>query len=137
MSEQRSINQEYQEGQERQKDVPISRKDFEDSKGSGNFIKLEANKDYVLGFVAAKYVKRDFGEGLKPTLVLEIDNLDGIALDEPVEFSTSSKLLANQIEEYRENTDCNLLTWFFKIRKTGEGVQTKYVLTPQKPRPKE
>lgn len=124
------------ENQARQKDVPSTREEFEEAKGTGNYLKMEAEKDYVMGFSEAKYVKRDFGEGLKPTLVLILDHVDGVDLDEPVEFSTSSKLLANQVEEYRANPDCNLLSWFFKIRKTGSGVQTKYAMTPTKPRPK-
>ena len=122
------------EQKQREKDVPITRAEFENEK-SGNYVKLDADKDYIVGISEAKYVRRDFGDGLKPTLVLMFDYFDA-ELEEPVEFSSSSKFLANTIEEYRENADVNLLTWFFKIRKTGAGVQTKYSLTPVKPRPK-
>ena len=121
-----------EEQKQREKDVLMTRQEFEDEK-SGNYVKLDSEKDYIIGIHEAKYVRRDFGDGLKPTLVLMFDYFDA-ELEEPVEFSTSSKFLANMIEEYRTNTDVNLLTWYFKIRKTGQGVQTKYSFTPVKPR---
>ena len=119
----------------REKDVPITREQFEDSK-AGNYVKLEAEKDYIVAVADARYIMRDFGEGLKPTMLLVFDHFDGHDLDEPAEFTSGSKLLANMIEEYRSNESVNLLGWYFKMRKTGTGMQTKYTWTPHKPRPK-
>lgn len=121
--------------QERIKDTPITREQFVEAK-AGNYLKLEADKDYIVGFESANYCLHEYtaGEGQKPTLALIIDHLDGVELEESQEFTTSSKALASMVEEYRLNEACNLFKWLFKIRRTGEKIMTKYSLTPIKPR---
>ena len=131
-------NENQQQQGQRKADVPISRDQFVEAAGSGNFFKPEAGKAYLIGVREANYVMRDFGGSeQKAVLVIFIDHLDGVDLiaDDQLELATGSKKLANVIEEYRANEFTNLFKCFFKFVRTGEGVATQYAMTAVRPRP--
>jgi hypothetical protein len=121
---------------ERAKPVAMTREEFEAEAGKSTFFKPEAKKEYVFGFMAAEYMRIDFGKGLEPSLVCTLDYINEI-LEEPLTFSSSSKRWQKMIEDYRNNKDCNLFEWLFKFKREGTMMSTTYMLMPFKKRPQE
>lgn len=92
-------------------------------------LKLEPNKDYVLGFqgLEQRTISLKDGENVKviPALVLKVRHIDGKDLDVEKELVITNKHLIQNVRGYFESG--KIFNTLFKIKRTGTGFQTAYV----------
>ena len=95
-------------------------------------VKLEPNRDYVLGFsgLEQRTISIKDGENTKviPALVMKVRHFDGTDLQTEKEFVITNKHLVQTIRGYFETH--KIFNTLFKVRRTGSGFQTSYVFMP-------
>jgi len=112
-------------------DSRIDWSEFEFRRQTEN-VKLEPNRDYVLGFsgLERRTISIKDGENTKviPALVMKVRHVDGTDLHSEKELVITNKHLIQTIRGYFETG--RIFNTLFRIRRTGSGFQTSYVFMP-------